>query len=193
MKTPKWALLLLATLFVAGTAAISKAPANQHQHTAAGPHIAPRIAMVRTTALPRTSTTTPVIDGAAHPEMIPDSDAYRLYLITVANMPADRQRAQLNQAGISGNDLSAAIKTLAAFKAQWDALRDDHNHTVENLGPAAETTAFRASRDALVASTRTALAASLTSTSMQHLSAHIQTEKRRMRISATPNAAGGAK
>jgi hypothetical protein len=133
-----------------------------------------------------------VIDGALHPEFIPDSVAYRLFLLTVSETlsPSEdrvkRQRAFLIGAGLDDNDIRAAIPILSDFKRQNDGLIKEYNESVvkANLNHTSPDLAgFILQRDRLVQSTRDALTGSISHDAMTRLHAHIQDEKRNMKIS----------
>jgi hypothetical protein len=54
-----------------------------------------------------------LIDGAQHPELIPDLAAYRLFLLTVGQGPISDsagQHAFLRARGLSDEDIQAAIR-----------------------------------------------------------------------------------
>jgi len=124
------------------------------------------------------------IDGSQHPELIPDSIAYRLYFITVASMPANVQRSQLTSAGLSPTEVQAASKILADFKTAWDGLRNGYNQSVaasESTGVPPNGGQFALQRDVLVANTRAALQKVLSASGMQKFDAHVQGEKARMK------------
>lgn len=75
-----------------------------------------------------------VINGSRHPDLIPDSTAYRLVLIAVSELPNPtaeqtiRQRSYSKNIGLSVADSQAAIPVLAAFKAQYTALCDEYKN-----------------------------------------------------------------
>ena len=66
-----------------------------------------------------------VIDGAKTPDLIPDSTAYRLFLITVSEVSnptseqLSRQIAFLKTAGLDEDDINSAIPILAKFKSEY--------------------------------------------------------------------------
>jgi len=68
------------------------------------------------------------IDGAKHPELIPDEVAYRLIFLAVAEpegAPAERTalaRAKIAPARLSEDDAVAFLSLLTAFRKQFDAL-----------------------------------------------------------------------
>lgn len=76
------------------------------------------------------------IDGSQHPELIPDSIAYRLFLTVVAEPPnaseerKPRQKAFLRSAGLDDNDIQAAIPVLATFKVKYRDLIETYNQSV---------------------------------------------------------------
>ena len=175
MRHRKWALLL--PLFPALLSTGSAPNAVSNENTAAHSH-----AIVHRAAL-RQSMGSAVVNGAEHPELIPDLVAYRLYFITVANMPPARQQAQLKQAGLNADDISRATVALTSFKVQWNQLRDTYNATVTKLGPGADSQAFIARRDGLVQATVLALNSSLTPAGSASVGTHVQNEKRRTRVS----------
>ena len=137
------------------------------------------------------STDAGLIDGAQHPELIPDSTAYRLFLITVSEKPnptskeAERQLAFLTAAGLDRDDIEAAIPILATFKAQYTDLIAGYNKAVASAnatGIAPDLATFLQRRDSLVQSTRDALASALTHAGMDLVHAHVQREKRKMKV-----------
>lgn len=138
-----------------------------------------------------------LIDGAVHPELIPDSTAYRLYFITVAENPtplpheAQRQHAHLSRAGLNEADIQAASKVLANFKLAYAALIDEYNNSPEVRNNTNDgITLFLSKRDALVQETRTMLNGALTPQGMANFHANIQQEKANMKIAASEVARG---
>lgn len=136
-------------------------------------------------------TPTNLIDGAVHPELIPDSVAYRLYFAVVSESPsplpneARRQHAHLSKAGLAEQDIQAASKVLANFKLAYAALIYTYNHSPEVLNNTNNgLQLFLAKRDALVQETRNALQAALSPAGMALLDDHIQREKAHMKVAA---------
>lgn len=130
-----------------------------------------------------------IIDGRVHPELIPDSTAYRLYFIAVAETPypgpneARRQHAHLAAAGLAGGDLQVASEVLASFKIQYQSLIDQYNNSAAvRSGSSADLSMFLAKREALVQATRDELKSQLTPAGMTKLDVHIQKEKANMRV-----------
>jgi hypothetical protein len=135
-----------------------------------------------------------MIDGAAHPERVSDSTAYRLYFLTVselANPTSEakaRQLAHLSKVHLQGADLHSLISTLEMFKQQYNALVDRYNReatVIDLAGGTPNIESFLIQRDALVQSTQEALKQTLSTDGMTRLHTHIQDEKRKMKIAAT--------
>ena len=136
-----------------------------------------------------------VIDGNEHPEQIPDIVAYRLYFTSVGESPNPtegrkrRQRAFIAKIpGLTQDDPDALARTLEDFKVQYDAMVAAYNARVEAAVKGStnlpDGDAFLAERDQLVQETRDRLKQVLSANGMAGLDAHVQAEKRRMRISS---------
>jgi hypothetical protein len=132
-----------------------------------------------------------VINGAEHPELIPDLVAYRLFFITVAleSSATDgqkaRQRAQLTTAGFGGEDIPRATSVLATFKTQYDYLVQHYNDSVDvanRSGRPPDLQKFLNEQDELVQQTRDALAGVLTAEGMTKFQGMVQHEKRKMTV-----------
>ena len=88
-------------------------------------------------------------------------------------------------AGLSDEDIEKAVTILASFKAQIGALVEEYNKSVvaaNESGESPDLQTFILRQRALVQSTRQALEASLSPTSMVKLAAHVQREKRNMKV-----------
>lgn len=128
-----------------------------------------------------------VIDGSKTPELIPDSVAYRLWLVAVAEDPADapspRQQSHLRAAGLGDSDLLAASKILANFKTRYAQLIAEYNAAATaNPNSNDGLSGFLSDRGILVQNTRDELKAALTPKGMTSLDAHVQSEKTRMKV-----------
>lgn len=129
-----------------------------------------------------------MIDGSQHPELIPDSTAYRLYLLTVSvpsnSTEGDRrvQSSHLAKAELDANDLQSMIAVLAAFRSQHDAWLIKYNAEAAAQGATFDPTPFLQQQEDLVNSTRAALAKSPSANGMARLSQHIQGEKKFMKV-----------
>jgi hypothetical protein len=148
--------------------------------------------------MPHTMTQQPadnVIDGAVNPELIPDSVAFRLYFTVVAPVSASAsqtraQAAHLSRVGLGDQDKAALLTTLATFSTQHAVLIKSYNDGVAaaqatGVSPTANYATFAAQQDALVQTTRDELGLALTPDGLARLNAHIQGEKRRMKIQVT--------
>lgn len=136
-----------------------------------------------------TGNTPSVINGRQHPELIPDSTAYRLVLLTVSEMPNPtedqkaRQRAFLAAIPLSDGDLQAIIPVLTDFKVEYTDLVKRYNKSVETAnesGVTPDLATFLRERDLLVESTRYTLSSALSSGGMDRFHAHVQREKTKM-------------
>jgi len=138
-----------------------------------------------------------VVDGAKNPELIPDSTAYRLWLVTVS-LPAnasdtDRaiQEAHLKKVHLPSADHQQLLHVLTDFKSQYLDLIARYNEAAKNAllhGGQADQAAFQIQREALVANARAAINVRLTQRGASNIDAHIQDQKKRMKIHTT---AGG--
>lgn len=132
-----------------------------------------------------------VIDGAVHPELIPDSTAYRLYFVMVSKPPSPtdeqmrRQSAQLAKVGLTESDKKTATAILAGFYSQYHALLANYNEQATaawTKGEKIDQTAFLLQRDQLVQSTHDAMMNTLTQGGWARLDGYVQNEKRKMKI-----------
>lgn len=126
------------------------------------------------------------VDGSQHPELIPDSVAYRLYFISLSNLSPVAQQARLRQVNLTADEIVAATAVLNTFKAQWDRVRNDYNANVEKLGGAADSASFIEQRDALVNATRNALRNVLSIRGDVLLEANLQDAKHHIKMT-NPN------
>lgn len=135
----------------------------------------------------------PVIDGAAHPELIPDLTAYRLYLVMVSRpaAPTDnevkRQNLQIAKVGLQDSDSKALVVVLTTFHSEYQSLVQAYNEEATeawNHGEKPDAAPFLLRRDQLVESTLGKLKATLTPNGWERLDAHVHNEKRRMKVNA---------
>jgi len=129
-----------------------------------------------------------VIDGTQHPELVPDSAAYRLYFVTVslsAN-PTDKdkkvQDAHLAKINLDPIDKQAFVTVVANFRSQYDAWTARWNAAATAQGDSFDPAPFLQQRDDLVQATRAAIGQSLSISGVKLLDAHIQGEKKRMKV-----------
>ncbi len=140
---------------------------------------------VHTTLPPNT------IDGAVHPEMIQDKDAYRLFLQAAAlglhptTEEKNRQRAILAPAKLNETELASASNILQEFKTEYEAAIQRYNTSAEtaiasNATP--DIKPFLLERDAIVQSAKQKLEGTISSQSMARFHAYVQGEKSKMKI-----------
>lgn len=147
----------------------------QHQHDVAAPNL---------------------IDGAVHPELIPDAVAYRLYLVSLSTVPAPNateaeqtrhrahQHAQMMSTGLVETDQQLLIGVLADFRAKYDSLVADYNESAKAALAHNETTDIHAllkKLDDLVQSTRDTISVRLSAQGATKLHAFVVSEKKNMK------------
>ncbi len=145
---------------------MSTSAASQHQHAAPN-----------------------IIDGAVHPEMIQDKDAYRLFFLTVAADPTaaaevNRQRAFLSPI-LAESQLLAAQTILFDFKTRYQAAIAKYNAIATEAQANNQTPdvgAFLSERDDIVLSTKAAIEKVLGQKAWARFDAHVQKEKKRMKV-----------
>jgi hypothetical protein len=135
-----------------------------------------------------------VVDGAKNPELIPDSTAFRLWLVTVSpssnSAEKDRafQQAHFNQLQLLGADRLALMSVLTEFKTQYADLIARYNESAKAgllNGTQVDTKAFLQQREELVSNTRIAIKNRLSSEAADRVEAHVQREKSRIKIHTT--------
>jgi len=135
--------------------------------------------------------TSNMIDGAVHPERIPDSTAHRLFFLAHSVSPGAsedekmRQNAHLRRIGLSEDDHKTLVLVLADFKVQYQAFMDRWNEAAMSAlakNQPFNATEFLRQRDALVQSTRNALASALTQDGYNLLRLHINAQKSKMKV-----------
>lgn len=133
----------------------------------------------------------PMIDGAAHPELIPDSMAYRMFFVSIslgANAAAADQKGQqsrLNAIGLEAGDQEILAGIMADFRAKHDALTAQYNQAAQAATARNEPSDINAllqQLDQLVQTTRDSLKAHLSSKGMTQFDAFVQSEKRHMKV-----------
>lgn len=130
-----------------------------------------------------------VIDGATHPELIPDLTAYRLYFVTVSRQPdatndeIKHQAAQLAKIGLTDADRKILIAILATFNSQYRSLVKAYNEeaTAAN-GEGTGIGSFQLQRDQIVQTTRDTVKARLSAGGWALLDTHVQGEKKNMKL-----------
>jgi hypothetical protein len=133
----------------------------------------------------------PVIDGAKNPELIPDSTAYRLFFVSMAEgaSPAAeevaRHQAHLARVQLNDTEGQLLVDALKTFKTQYDELVGHYNNLADlalQKGEAPDYNAFLKQREALVQSTRDELMLALSDEGLAKLDVFVQGEKRKMKI-----------
>jgi len=130
-----------------------------------------------------------MIDGAVHPEMIQDKDAYRLFFLTVAVDPTataevNRQRAFLSPI-LDQSQLLAAQIILFDFKTRYQAAIAKYNASAKAAlanNKTQDIGAFLSERDDIVLSTKAAMEIALGQKAWAQFDAHVQKEKLRMKV-----------
>ena len=132
-----------------------------------------------------------MISGRVHPELIPDSAAYRLFFIVASDggqsptpEQAKRRDVVLFTAGLQhGTEAVQAATILANFNVQYKALIAEYNSSwAVQHGSNAGWNRFIADRDALVQLTRDQLKAALPAKAMAAFDAKVQEEKVHMNV-----------
>ena len=140
------------------------------------------------TLLPET-----LIDGALHPELVPDVSAYRLWFLAVSLPPSGAtdsqravQRAQLGALQLDDADYGVMVNALASFNGRYADLVTDHNATVSAAAKSlvqVDRTSFLSARDSLVNGAVADLSAQLSPGAFDRFRGFIQGEKKHMRLS----------
>ena len=164
-------IITLLFLFVFAFGAWAQTSPPQHQHAAAN--------------------VTNIIDGAVHPELIPDPVAYRLYLVALSTgqNPTEaeqkHQRAHLMKTGLGDTDQQAVISLLSEFRAKYDALLAEYNDSARAAlarNEMADVRSFLRKLDDLVQSTRDTISVRLSSRSAAQLHSFVVSEKKNMKV-----------
>jgi hypothetical protein len=130
-----------------------------------------------------------VIDGSREPTLVPDSAAYRLYLLTVSLPPNATDQDRIVQAAhlakikdLGANDRQALVTIIAGFRSQYESWKSRWNAAATAQGDSFDPTPFLQEREDLLQSTRTAIGHSLSVKGVTQLDAHIQREKKFMKV-----------
>jgi hypothetical protein len=158
------------SMFMLAVGAWAQTSPPQHQHSVSMPNL---------------------IDGAVHPELIPDSFAYRLYFLTVAADPNGsetdqmRQRAHITRTGLVDTDQRILIAILSEFRTRYEALVTKYNNSATAANARNESTDIHPllkNLDDLVQSTRDSISVRLSSQGAAKLHAFVMSEKKNMKI-----------
>lgn len=132
-----------------------------------------------------------VIDGAIHSELIQDSVAYRLYLVSVSTgqnptqAEQQRQRAHVRRTGLADTDQQTFIDVLSDFRSKYDTLVNEYNESAKAAAARNETTDVHTllkKLDALVQSTRDTISVRLSSQGAAKLHLFVMSEKKNMKV-----------
>jgi hypothetical protein len=135
--------------------------------------------------------TAQMIDGDAHPELIPDATAYRLYMFTISTLPnaaaedLARQKSHIAALQLEDADRITLIGILTDFRVRYAALVDQYNESATASlaqGTAPDTKLFLQKRNDLVQSVMASLRQSLSAEGMKKLHLYIQLQKRAMKV-----------
>lgn len=131
------------------------------------------------------------MDGAVHPELIPNVAAYRLFSLAVSLPPnanfndRSRQNAHLKKIGLNQDDGATLISVLEEFRTAYDAFINRWNKAGSDAIAKNETfnvVPFLRERDLLVQSAQIKLAKTLTSEGWVRFQSHVNSEKSKMRV-----------
>jgi hypothetical protein len=157
-----------ALIFAFGAWAQTSPP--QHQHNVAAPNL---------------------IDGAVRPDLIPDSVAYRLYLVTVSTgrNPTESaqkdQRAKVAKTGLDDTDQHVLTDILSDFRTKYDDLVSEYNSAARAALARNESQDIRGllkEIDKLVQSTRDAIDSRLSPRGSAKLHSFVMAEKKNMKV-----------
>ncbi|HUN63971.1 MAG TPA: hypothetical protein VMU53_18370 [Candidatus Sulfotelmatobacter sp.] len=132
----------------------------------------------------------PMIDGAVHPELIPDSAAYRLYFLSIStslnanDAERNRQRARIRMIGLSDSDAQALAVVMNDFKMKYVALVVEYNQAAAAHGAAPDISVLREQLGELVRTSRDTLKAHLSVQGLTQFDAFVQSEKQHMKVPA---------
>lgn len=131
-----------------------------------------------------------LVDGAIHPEKIPEAVAFRMFFRTLAQ-PAnptpeqvDRQRSMVAPANLSESDLRGLAQVMSDYHFALESLRHEFRAAKASLGGIDEYTSQKltAERDAIVDDAKTQLTANLSAEGMARLRNLILSERKNMAI-----------
>jgi hypothetical protein len=133
-----------------------------------------------------------LIDGAVHPELVPDLVAYRLVLLAVSkpsnltDQQNKRQAPQLSKINLREPDQKGVISILENFYSEYHNLIQTYNEaaTAANArGERSDISYLLLERDQLVQSTHDKLKNSISTDGWARFDAYVQHEKSQMKIS----------
>lgn len=131
-----------------------------------------------------------IINGSQHPELIPDSLAYRIafgHLIIYIGDPETEKR-NFSKVGLSGDDTETLYRVMKVYKENFEAITKTYNDALadakkNNRQPdASDLETFRSHRSELVRSTRKDLDGTLSSEGVAHFHDYVQSQKITMNV-----------
>jgi hypothetical protein len=192
MKLTRILLVLLAVFFIASIPLNRKTNSNDAQ---AQPSAALSPGAQAVTPPPAGQSDPPgTIDGSKNPELIPDTVAYRLVLLAIAepenatDAQKARFRAKIAGARLSEDDIQMLLGILGTFQNQMDALTAQANQIlVRDPLPFAGTpdyqslTGLSKQRESIFNQAMSAVAARLSADGVARLQAYVESAKRGMK------------
>lgn len=180
-KTP------LFILSVAAVIAISLTVFPFHSRTQAAQQNA-------TGMMPNMTAPVSTIDGSRNPELIPDSEAYKLLFLSLSLEPskpddqvdAARRLAFVKQTGISDAEVAKVLTIMDEFRSQYETLTANYNAAATAdaaKGIIEDLTHYGEDVDGLVSMTRLSLQGALQTDSLSKFQSHVQRLKRHIRMS----------
>ena len=130
---------------------------------------------------------TNLIDGSKTPDLIPDSTAFRHWLLITSVVPnasnADfvRQQAEVSKLGLTESEKLKLRLVLANFRRQYEALIQRHNDRAK-AGKHPDLNLLLQQLDDLVASARTAINTTLSSDSVARIENLVKIHKNLIQI-----------
>ena len=131
-----------------------------------------------------------VINGAEHPELIPNSTAFRHWLLmaSVTSNPSDldlaRQRAELSKLGFIESENLKLLLVLADFRGRYEALIQRHND-LARAGKHPDLSLLLQQLDDLVESTKTAIKTTLSPHNSTEIENLVNAHKREILVQAS--------
>jgi hypothetical protein len=131
-----------------------------------------------------------VINGSQHPELIPDSLAYRIVfnqLIVYIGDPETEKRS-FAKLGLAPDDTETVYRILKGYKENFEALTKTYNDALleakkNNRQPdPADQENYRSQRSDLVRSTRKDLEGSLSAAGVARFREYVQAQKKTMNV-----------
>ena len=164
---------------------------NRYLAAVAGVLMVPIGARAQSAPLQHQHTAPSLIDGSVHPELIPDSVAYRLYLVAVSTgqnptaAELQGQRAHVLKIGLTDADQQIFIGIVSDFRSKYDALVSAYNDSAKAAAARNEATDVNlllTQLDALVQSTRATVGTQLSTQGATKLNSFVLSEKKNMKV-----------